>query len=84
MAKTFLLSQTNILLFNTNSDNLETGFGPFSGHAVNASWVAVQELAKIWKNGQVNLVIEEIPVVYGSVKKIIPNLWKQHTPVVSD
>ncbi|KAK6178904.1 hypothetical protein SNE40_011386 [Patella caerulea] len=57
-----------------------TGFGPFSGHSVNASWVSVQELARLGLTDDIDLIISEIPVEYCTVKKIIPSLWKQHNP----
>ncbi|XP_005107404.1 pyroglutamyl-peptidase 1 [Aplysia californica] len=59
-----------------------TGFGPFKGHLVNASWVAVQELAKLGLSDDVELIIYELPVVYEDVKKIIPGLWEKHKPVL--
>lgn len=58
---------------------LVTGFGPFGEHKVNASWVAIQELSKKEIPG-VNLVAHEIPVVYETVKKLLPQLWEQHKP----
>ncbi|CAG5125540.1 unnamed protein product, partial [Candidula unifasciata] len=60
-----------------------TGFGPFKGHKINASWVSVQELAKLDLDiDQVELVIYEIPVIYEEVKIIIPKLWEKHKPVL--
>ncbi len=59
-----------------------TGFGPFGNHAVNSSWVSVQELAKEGLSDDIHLVVEEIPVEYDTVKKVIPELWKQHKPKV--
>ncbi|KAK6178903.1 hypothetical protein SNE40_011385 [Patella caerulea] len=57
-----------------------TGFGPFEGHSVNASWVSVQELARLGLTDDIDLIISEIPVEYCTVKTIIPSLWKQHNP----
>ena len=31
-----------------------TGYGPFEGHPVNASWEAVKELSKIWDSEKVS------------------------------
>ena len=66
----------NILL------NLFIGFGPFGCHQVNASWVAVQELKKIGLGDDADLVVEQIPVEYETVKNVVPQLWKKHNPVV--
>lgn len=62
-----------------------TGFGPFGQHAVNASWVAVQELEKLWKQGDPALKdhalhIREIPVCYSYVKSNLPDIYKTCTP----
>ena len=47
---------------------LVTGFGPFRGHPVNSSWIAVQDLKEnhtIEHRGrQIPIVIREVPVVY--------------------
>ncbi|BFZ02553.1 hypothetical protein BsWGS_05592 [Bradybaena similaris] len=60
-----------------------TGFGPFKGHNINASWISVQELARLGLDADhVELVIYEIPVIYDEVKKIIPQLWEKHKPVL--
>lgn len=58
------------------------GFGPFGEHTVNASWVAVQELAKKAIPGVI-IVIQEIPVEYETVKKQVPQLWEDVNPQVS-
>lgn len=66
-----------------NSTVLVTGFGPFHHHRVNASWVAVQELAGIGvkhKGEEVHLEIREIPVVYEVVSKEIPKVWEEVKP----
>lgn len=65
-----------------------TGFGPFGAHKINASWEAVKEFSKISndklkKNYNVNLIIEEIPVVYDHVDSRVPELWKEYDPLVS-
>lgn len=56
-----------------------TGFGPFGEHAVNASWVAVQELEKIGL-GDVDLHVYEVPVEYQTVQRLIPDLWMTYNP----
>ncbi|XP_034610915.1 pyroglutamyl-peptidase 1 isoform X3 [Trachemys scripta elegans] len=57
-----------------------TGFGPFGEHAVNASWIAVQELEKLGLGDGVDLYVYEIPVEYQTVQRLIPALWKKHSP----
>ncbi|GFN78141.1 pyrrolidone-carboxylate peptidase [Plakobranchus ocellatus] len=58
-----------------------TGYGPFRGHKVNASWVAVQELKSLgFDDEQVELYVYEIPVSYDAVKRTIPDLWEKHKP----
>nr|XP_032638665.1 pyroglutamyl-peptidase 1 [Chelonoidis abingdonii] len=56
------------------------GFGPFGEHAVNASWIAVQELEKLGLGDGVDLYVYEIPVEYQTVQRLIPALWKKHSP----
>lgn len=66
---------------------LVTGFGPFATHWLNASWIAVKELQKLWTDFKefpdIKLIIEEIPVSYSYVSTQIPQLWKKHNPIVS-
>lgn len=67
---------------------LVTGFGPFGIHNINASWQAVKKLSessseKLKKLYNINLIIEEIPVRYDYVFGRIPELWKEHKPLVS-
>ncbi|KAK3789410.1 hypothetical protein RRG08_005557 [Elysia crispata] len=58
-----------------------TGYGPFRGHTVNASWVAVQELKSLGLDDDtVELHVYEIPVSYDVVKRTIPGLWEKHKP----
>lgn len=57
-----------------------TGFGPFGEHAVNASWVAVQELEKLGLGDEINLHVAEVPVEYQTVQSLLPSLWKRHLP----
>lgn len=59
---------------------LVTGFGPFEGHPINASWEAVKELKGLGVAHNVKLIIEELPVNYVAVKNIIPKLWETHKP----
>lgn len=63
---------------------LVTGFGPFYGHSVNASWVAVQELARLTvlnpDGTHCKLVIREIPVEYEVVATEVPKLWRDVNP----
>lgn len=57
-----------------------TGFQPFGEHAVNSSWVAVQELEQLGLGEAVDLHVCELPVDYQAVLDILPSLWKQHQP----
>ncbi|XP_075720724.1 pyroglutamyl-peptidase 1 isoform X1 [Rhinoderma darwinii] len=57
-----------------------TGFGPFGEHAVNASWVAVQELEKLGLGDRVDLHVYEVPVEYQTVQRLIPDLYMKHRP----
>ncbi|KAK5859781.1 hypothetical protein PBY51_021309 [Eleginops maclovinus] len=57
-----------------------TGFEPFGGHAVNSSWVAVQELERLGLGEAVDLHVCEVPVEYQAVKDLLPSLWKEHQP----
>ncbi|KAG8594437.1 hypothetical protein GDO81_001204 [Engystomops pustulosus] len=57
-----------------------TGFGPFGEHAVNASWVAVQELKKLGLGDTIDLHVYEVPVEYQTVQRLIPDLWIKHRP----
>ncbi|XP_056302025.1 pyroglutamyl-peptidase 1 [Danio aesculapii] len=57
-----------------------TGFEPFGEHAVNASWVAVQELEKLGLGDDINLHVAEVPVEYQAVQNLLPSLWKDHLP----
>ncbi|CAG9830088.1 unnamed protein product [Diabrotica balteata] len=59
---------------------LVTGFGPFAGHAINASWQSVQLLPDE-VNG-IKVIKKEVPVEYVYVESEIPQLWKEHTPML--
>lgn len=60
-----------------------TGFGPFMQHKVNASWVAVQELAQLGlkQDGkEVPLEIREVEVAYNVVSSTVPKLYDEINP----
>ncbi|XP_077472032.1 pyroglutamyl-peptidase 1-like [Stigmatopora argus] len=57
-----------------------TGFEPFGEHAVNSSWVAVQELERLGLGEAVDLFVCEVPVEYQAVQNLLPSLWEQHLP----
>ncbi|XP_077415733.1 pyroglutamyl-peptidase 1 isoform X2 [Vanacampus margaritifer] len=57
-----------------------TGFEPFGQHAVNSSWVAVQELERLGLGEGVDLHVCEVPVEYQAVQSLLPSLWEQHIP----
>ena len=60
-----------------------TGFEPFASHKINASWVAVNEMSQSGGLGDdINLIVQEIPVVYDTVGKVIPQLWNEYRPKV--
>lgn len=64
---------------------LMTGFGPFGQHSVNASWVAVQELEKIWEQREEELKphtlqTREIPVAYSYVTRNLPQIYEECSP----
>ncbi|WP_456824576.1 pyroglutamyl-peptidase I [Cellulomonas sp. P5_E12] len=47
---------------------LLTGFGPFDGQSVNASWLAVTEVVASW-TGPAELVVRELPVSFRSARQ---------------
>ncbi|KAM8850331.1 pyroglutamyl-peptidase 1-like [Spinachia spinachia] len=57
-----------------------TGFEPFGNHAVNSSWVAVQELERLGLGEAVDLHVCEVPVEYQAVQGLLPSLWREHQP----
>ena len=63
---------------------LVTGFGPFRGHPINASWEAVQELKKnldVQHGGRtIPLEVRHIVVAYDTVKAEVPRLWRELKP----
>ena len=58
---------------------LVTGFEPFDGSPVNASWEAVKILAERW-DGDAELVVRELPVAFGSAGRRIAEHVASHTP----
>ncbi|KAJ8947890.1 hypothetical protein NQ318_010036 [Aromia moschata] len=60
---------------------LVTGFGPFQGHTINASWEAVKMLPDN-VNG-CRIIKEEVPVMYDYVERNIPKLWETLKPVLA-
>ena len=68
---------------------LVTGFGPFGRHSVNSSWVAVQELNKLWIEQQptqncksYKLETREVPVSYSYVAGRLEKIYKEVNPVL--
>ncbi|XP_020796561.1 pyroglutamyl-peptidase 1 [Boleophthalmus pectinirostris] len=59
-----------------------TGFEPFGEHAVNASWVAVQELDRIGLGEDIDLFVCEVPVEYQAVQTLLPSMWEEHQPLL--
>ncbi|XP_065059573.1 pyroglutamyl-peptidase 1-like [Rhopilema esculentum] len=59
---------------------LVTGFGPFQGHSVNASWESVKELQKGKFTSDVTIHIAEIPVAYKYVEDNLYKLEKELNP----
>eukprot|EP00794_Sanderia_malayensis_P009670 gene9670-10656_t len=59
---------------------LLTGFGAFSGHDVNASWVAVEELAKTGVSDHVELHAMKVPVDYKYVTEKLPAIELELNP----
>ena len=58
---------------------LVTGFEPFDGSPVNASWEAVQLLAERW-DGDAELVVRELPIAFGAAGRRIAAHVASHTP----
>jgi pyroglutamyl-peptidase len=58
---------------------LVTGFGPFAGHPTNASWESVQLLPQLWKNEEIELNIDQIPVCYDFVQQQFPGKYTKST-----
>ena len=58
---------------------LLTGFEPFDGHPVNASWLAVQAVARAWRGS--DLLTVELPVSFGRAPQV---LWDRLQAVLPD
>lgn len=58
---------------------LLTGFGPFDGQSVNASWLAVQEVAARW-TGPEELVVRELPVSFRAARQQLRSAVAEVTP----
>ncbi|CAH1115503.1 unnamed protein product [Psylliodes chrysocephalus] len=57
-----------------------TGFGPFFGHTINASWEAVRLLPD--EINGITIIKKEIPVQYSHIQTKIPQLWEEHKPLL--
>lgn len=73
----------------TTNTILVTGFGPFGQHEVNASWVAVKELDRLWqedleRGGALQscstLKTREIPVAYSYVCDSLQQIYQECSP----
>ncbi len=49
---------------------LVTGFGPFDGQSVNASWLAVEQLPTRW-SGPEELIVRELPVSFRGARQVL-------------
>ncbi len=58
---------------------LLTGFAPFDGQQVNASWLAVQEVARTW-SGPTSLVVERLPVSFESAPRVLLEKVARYRP----
>jgi len=58
---------------------LLTGFAPFDGQRVNASWLAVQEVARTW-SGPTSLVVERLPVSFESAPRVLLEKVARYRP----
>ena len=70
-----------------NKTVLVTGFGPFGHHTVNASWVAVKELDRLWGErgtsnspSQWTLKTREVPVEYSFVSGSLHQIYADTAP----
>ena len=61
------------------ADILLTGFEPFAGDTVNASWLAVQAVASSWDRPE-SLAIAELPVVFGLAADRLDAIIAEHRP----
>lgn len=60
---------------------LLTGFAPFDGQRVNASWLAVQEVARTWAD-PTPLVVEQLPVSFERSGPALVGLVERYAPRV--
>jgi pyroglutamyl-peptidase len=60
---------------------LLTGFAPFDGQRVNASWLAVQEVARTWAD-PTPLVVEQLPVSFARSGPALVGLVERYVPQV--
>ncbi|KAL1130296.1 hypothetical protein AAG570_013234 [Ranatra chinensis] len=62
-----------------------TGFGPFEGHETNASWEAVKLVPTLNTEEElsIKLFVEQLPVVYSSIEKLVPELKLAYKPDVT-
>lgn len=60
---------------------LLTGFAPFDGQRVNASWLAVQEVARTWAEAA-PLVVEQLPVSFARAGDALVALVERYAPQV--
>jgi pyroglutamyl-peptidase len=58
---------------------LLTGFAPFDGQRVNASWLAVEEVARRW-SGPVPLVVERLPVSFAHAGDVLATKVARYRP----
>jgi len=70
---------------------LITGFGPFGTHTVNASWVAVQTMVKLFEElrlrngepvGSYKLATREVPVSYSFVESNLERIYDETSPIL--
>ena len=63
---------------------LVTGFGPFGRHSVNSSWVAVQELNRLWTERRTSykLELKEVPVSYSYIAGHLEDIYKEANPML--
>ena len=60
---------------------LLTGFDPFDGRVTNASWSAVQEVARTW-TGPPELVVVRLPVSFRGARQALREAVARHSPVL--
>lgn len=60
---------------------LLTGFDPFDGRSTNASWAAVQEVARTW-SGPPELVVACLPVSFRAARQVLREAVARHAPLL--